>query len=112
AMHPSGDILASTTLDNCISVWDLQLKQLVQEFTGHDGAVTCLAFSPDGSWLVSGGEDHTLRIWDDKGHERAMLETESQVTAVTFSADGDFLYTAHANTTCSQWQLPEPFRGK
>ena len=110
AIHPSGDILASTTLDHSICLWDLQLKQLLQELIGHDGAVTCLAFSPDGNWLVSGSDDHTLRIWDTKGHEQMALEVESQITSVTFSADGQFLYTGHANTTCSQIQLLEPFR--
>jgi WD40 repeat protein len=88
----------------------LQQKQLLQELIGHDGAVICLAFSQDGNWLVSGSDDHTLRIWDTKGREQMALEVESQITSVTFSADGRFLYTGHANTTCSQIQLPEPFR--
>jgi WD40 repeat protein len=112
AIHPSGDILATTTLDNSICLWDLQLRQLLQELIGHDGPVTCLAFSPDGNWMVSGSEDHTLRIWDAKGHGQVSLEVESQVTSVTFSADGKNLYTGHANTTCSQIQLPESFGRK
>jgi WD40 repeat protein len=85
---------------------------LLQELIGHDGPVTCLAFSPDGAWLVSGSDDHTLRVWDDKGHERVAMEVESQVTSVTFSADGQYVYAGHANTTCSQMQLPEPLRRK
>jgi WD40 repeat protein len=112
AVHPSGDILATNTLDHSICLWDLQLKQLLQELIGHDGPVTCLAFSPDGDWLVSGSDDHTLRIWDAKGREQLSLEVESQVTSVTFSADGQHLYLGHANTTCSQIQLPDPFRRK
>ncbi len=112
AIHPAGDILATTTLDHSICLWDLQLKQLLQELIGHDASVTCVAFSPDGNWLVSGSEDHTLRIWDDKGRELMALEVESQITSTTFSADGQYLYLGHANTTCSQIQLPEPFRRK
>ncbi|KAM8849775.1 telomerase protein component 1 isoform 2-T4 [Spinachia spinachia] len=32
--------------------------------SGHSGAVTCLAFSPDGGRLLSGGKDKALLVWD------------------------------------------------
>ncbi|XP_068587704.1 telomerase protein component 1 isoform X2 [Cebidichthys violaceus] len=31
---------------------------------GHSGGVTCLAFSPDGRRLLSGGKDKALMVWD------------------------------------------------
>jgi WD40 repeat protein len=109
AVHPSGDVVASTTTDHTICLWDLAGKHLAQELVGHDGPVTCLAYSPDGNWLATGSDDQTLRLWDARGHEQMALEVESQVVSVAFSADGRFLYLGHANTTCSQIQLPEPF---
>jgi WD40 repeat protein len=112
AVHPAGSLLASATLDHAICVWDLTRKELQQELLGHDGPITCLAYSPDGNWLASGGDDHTLRIWDAGGHEKLCQEVESQITSITFSPDGKHLYLGHANTTCSQLQLPEPFRKK
>jgi len=32
--------------------------------TGHSSAVTGVAFSADGQWLVSGSYDRTIRLWD------------------------------------------------
>jgi hypothetical protein len=38
---------------------------------GHAGTVVAVAFTADGRSLISGGADHTLRVWDLEGrHER------------------------------------------
>ena len=38
---------------------------------GHTGAVTAVAFGHDGKWLISGGADRTVRVWDlATGQER------------------------------------------
>jgi WD40 repeat protein len=35
----------------------------VHRFTGHEGAITCLALSPDGGLALSGGRDARVRSW-------------------------------------------------
>ena len=37
---------------------------LSQLFTGHSGGVNSVCFSPDGSRIVSGSGDKTVRIWN------------------------------------------------
>jgi hypothetical protein len=49
---------------------DLASSQFRCLFKGHGGAIHAVAIAPDGTWLATGGEDWTVRIW----HATAGLE--------------------------------------
>jgi WD40 repeat protein len=66
AFHPSGKLLASAMGDRMIQFWDLASRSVVSSIKVHDDSVTSLAFSPDGSVLISGDYVGRLRIWDFK----------------------------------------------
>src|SRR5258706_10502580 len=34
------------------------------KWRGHTGGVLCMSYSPNGSHIVTGSSDHTIRIWD------------------------------------------------
>lgn len=107
AWHPGGKRIAATTLDHSIGLYDTKELSLVHEYLGHDDVIGCLAFSPDGKLLASGSDDQTMRLWDEHGDEVAMLEVDSRVTDLSFSADGKYLFAAHANTTCTQYAVSD-----
>jgi len=55
-----------------------------------------VAFSPDGSRVLTAGEDQLVRIWDAATGKQvtAPLQHQSRVTQANFSADGGFVVTA------------------
>lgn len=56
------DYLASGFEQGELILWSVQGRCL-KMFRGHDDLVSCLAFSPDGTSLVSGSHDTTIKIW-------------------------------------------------
>jgi WD40 repeat protein/tRNA A-37 threonylcarbamoyl transferase component Bud32 len=72
---------------------------------GHAGAVTAVAFSPDGTRLVSGGADRVLRMWHP-GTGREVFALGGQrapVTALVFSPDGSHFAAGSADGSLRVW---------
>jgi WD40 repeat protein len=111
AFHPSGQKLASASLRESVCIWDLTQasdgqQPPVVELTGHADAVTCVAYSPDGRWLVSGSDDRSVRIWNaDTGECVSVQELETPIKGLCFSPDGRYLFTGNGNTTSCQLEL-------
>ncbi len=67
--------------------------------------VTAVAFSPDGSMMVSGSEDHMVRVWHLATSRlmRRLHGHSSAVSAVAFSPDGGTIASASNDRTVRLW---------
>jgi WD40 repeat protein len=48
-------------------VWDAESWQLIKRFSGHSDLIEDLAFTPDGTKILSASRDGTIRVWPLEG---------------------------------------------
>jgi WD40 repeat protein len=72
---------------------------------GHIGYVLTIAFSPDGSRIVSGSQDNTIRIWDvQTAKQTHRLDGHTNdVRSVAFSSDGHWIASGSDDKTVRVW---------
>ncbi|MEQ2167458.1 hypothetical protein GOODEAATRI_004391 [Goodea atripinnis] len=87
AMVQSSTVLATASgkrhmkNDFTIALWPLKnltrnsSKKTKAVLRGHQGGVTCMAFSPDGAQLLSGGKDQALMVWNAHPFQATLLKS-------------------------------------
>jgi WD40 repeat protein len=82
-------------------------SQQRRSLKGHTSVVHSVAFSPDSKRLVTGGLDHTVRVWDaDAGSELLILRGHtSGIWCVAVDPQGRWIASASIDATVKIWEL-------
>ncbi len=72
---------------------------------GYAGSVNSVAFSPDGYYVLVGGNDNTLKLWDLSGREIQTFGYAGPVLSVAFSPDGKTVLAGGGDNTAKLWDL-------
>ncbi len=91
AFSPDGKQLASASYYHTVRLWDAATGASQRTtLEDHSEEVTAVAFSPSGTQLASASFDHTVRLWDAASGRPLQTFDITEVSAVSFSADGSY----------------------
>ncbi len=108
ALSPDVRLLALGVAER-IYLMDAERGEIVQQLSGHGEWVQSLNFNPAGSWLASGSDDHTARLWPlEQGTERraeplVLTDHKSWVQSIVFSPDGQRAATCSIDRSIRIW---------
>ena len=107
AFHPDGKRLAVAGSE-VVEVWDLETARKLHDLKGHKKWVYCLAYSPDGKWLATGGWDRTVKLRDAATGAEALtiFAHEGFVLSLAFSPDSRNLVTTSEDRSVRLWEVP------
>lgn len=75
--------------------------------SGTDSYVRAVCFSPDGKWLVTGAEDHVVKVWDVRTRKvkHLLRGHDTDIYSVDTSANGQFIISGSGDKMAKLWSL-------
>jgi formylglycine-generating enzyme required for sulfatase activity len=105
---PDGSKAVSGDHAGTVRYWDVDKRQSLGAWKGHEGHVWIVAVSADGRRALSGGSDGRILLWDlaRKQIQHTYTGHEKGVTGVAFAPNGKHFASSSLDGTLRVWGLP------
>ena len=109
AMLLAGTVVPSSPLVVLANAWVMTTGIPPRNLAGHVGRVSCIAYSPDGRYLVSAGVDGVFHRWDTATWNRTTpaIGHRGHVHALAYSPDGTQMASAGSDGTVRVWDAAD-----
>jgi WD40 repeat protein len=99
--------IAAGSADGDINILDAITGSQIATLSGHTGGVRSLAFSSNGTFLISGSNDGTVKLWDVQtgGVVKTLCGHTSLVLSVSISADNTMVASGSFDKTIRLWNI-------
>jgi len=107
APDPGQNIAVSVSVDGIARVWDTETGQELRRFEQHGDNIQAVTFSTDGQWVVTGGDDLRVYVWDVNTAElvNAFVTVNGPVVDLDYHPHANIVLIMALNTPPTLWNV-------
>ena len=105
AWEPHGHVLATTSFDKTLRIWEAQQGKNLKTIKKHTRNITTLAWAPEGQALATAGDDRMIVLWSYPSVQAAGVldDFDKGINALAWSPNGKMLVSAANSLELAVW---------
>ena len=84
--------------DTLVRLYDINTRQVVKSFSGHQSSITKAIFNPFGNLIITGSKDRTIKFWDITSglciNNNPLNYHLGEITSLALDASGNYLLSS------------------
>eukprot|EP00474_Spongospora_subterranea_P000274 CRZ00732.1 hypothetical protein [Spongospora subterranea] len=114
-----GNMVASCSADATVKIWDTKVsdetapdsnapsRDCIRTLLGHEGDVYSVKFHPSNQHIITGGYDHTAKLFDIETGSNVVTfrDHQASIASVVFNPHGNLVVSGSKDNTIKFWDI-------